>query len=81
MKHKPNLFTEENMKLSSEARDKLVSEWYEKWTQELINAGYDGVINKLHWKINEVVVFDSKQIKSATNNNWAFDKNNPDIFK
>jgi hypothetical protein len=26
MKHKPNLFTEENMKLSSEARDKLVSE-------------------------------------------------------
>jgi hypothetical protein len=49
MKHKPNLFTEENMKLSSEARDKLVSEWYEKWTQELINAGYDGVINKLHW--------------------------------
>ena len=57
----------------------LVAQWYEKGTQSLRDAGYDGVIVKEWWKIKEVVAFDSNQIKSATDNIGTFDKNNPDI--
>ena len=55
----------------------------------MFDEGYDGVIAKLSpfdtgrddgiWKINEIVVFDSTQIKSATDNNGSYDPNKPDI--
>ena len=44
--------------------------------QELRKQGHDGIINK---ELNEIVVFDSTQIKSAIGNTGAFDENNPDI--
>ena len=35
-----------------------------------------------HWRWNiEYVAFEPNQIKSATDNIWTFDKNNPDIYK
>ena len=58
-------------------------------SEYMFDEGYDGVIAKLSpfdtgrddgiWKINEIVVFDSTQIKSATDNNGSYDPNNPDI--
>lgn len=45
-------------------------------------AWYDWYIAKMYWwdtPWNEYVVWDSNQIKSATDNVWTFDKNNPDI--
>ena len=41
--------------------------------------GYDGVIEESEKGLGEYVVFDSTQIKSATENNGDFDPNNPDI--
>jgi hypothetical protein len=57
----------------------LYDEWYENWTKALRGAWYDWVIIKENWNITEWVVFEPEQIKSATDNVWTFDKNNPDI--
>ena len=44
----------------------------------LQNAWYDGIIYEWdNW--TEYAVFNPNQIKSATDNVWTFDKNNPDI--
>jgi len=60
--------------------------WYWEWsdkmkernTQALRDKWYDGVIWYDRGK-KEYVVFEPNQIKSATDNIWTFDKNNPDI--
>ena len=44
--------------------------------QELQRRGYDGLIDNLY---GQYAVFNSKQIKSATDNIGTFDKNNADI--
>lgn len=47
---------------------------------KLKNAGYDGIMLKgVEGDVQEVVVFDNKQIKSATGNSGKFDSTNPDI--
>jgi hypothetical protein len=40
---------------------------------------YDGAMLYLDGELDQVIAFDSKQIKSATGNNGAFDPSNPDI--
>ena len=55
-----------------------------KFREALQNAGYDGVIYEFDGTIGwekqmEIVAFEPSQIKSATDNIWTFDKNNPDI--
>jgi hypothetical protein len=54
----------------------LGSEQSKELTKLIIKDGYDGIIGG-----TEIVVFSSKQIKSATNNNGNFDKNNNNIFE
>ncbi|MBO7645885.1 MAG: hypothetical protein J6S52_02620, partial [Prevotella sp.] len=49
----------------------------EEFTNELKKRGYDGVMQSKDG--DEVVVFDANQIKSATENNGNFDRNNADI--
>lgn len=61
--------------------EKMYAEWYEKGTQALRDAWFDGVIDNMGWEMKQVIVFEPTQIKSATNNIWAFDKTNPDIYK
>ena len=51
-----------------------------KFREALQKAGYDGVWYKYgDWVQDEIVAFEPNQIKSATDNIWTFDKNNPDI--
>lgn len=47
------------------------------FTKELKKQGYDGVMQSEDG--DEIVVFDSRQIKSATDNIGTFDPDNPDI--
>ena len=50
----------------------------EELARYLQNAWYDGIIYEWdNW--TEYAVFNSNQIKSATDNVWTYDKNNPDI--
>jgi len=69
---------------------KTPTEMWGKWTKTTDQIAswakrnwYDGVIFKNveeNWKnTNQYAVFNSNQIKSATDNIWTFDKNNPDI--
>ncbi len=46
--------------------------------QKLQSKGYDGIIWKYGTSPMEVSVFDPRQVKSATDNNGTFDRNNPD---
>ncbi len=52
-------------------------------TEVLKRAGYDSIIARSYDgntnPINQIVVFESNQIKSATDNIGTFDKDNPDI--
>ena len=51
-----------------------------RFTEALEKAWYDGVWFKYdNWVQDEIVAFNPNQIKSATDNIWTFDKNNPDI--
>ncbi len=50
----------------------LTPEMISKYKSE----GYDGIINE-PW--NEIIAFDSTQVKSAIGNNGGFDRTNPDI--
>ena len=51
-----------------------------KFREALQKAGYDGVWYKYgDWVQDEIVAFEPNQIKSASDNIWTFDKNNPDI--
>lgn len=47
-----------------------------EYKAELTKAGYDGIINEVH---NEIVAFESTQIKSAIGNQGTYDSTNPDI--
>ena len=47
-----------------------------EYKAELIRRGYDGIVNKEH---NEIVAFESTQIKSAIGNRGTYDFTNPDI--
>jgi hypothetical protein len=47
-----------------------------EYKAELIKRGYDGIVNKEH---NEIVAFESTQIKSAIGNQGTYDFTNPDI--
>jgi hypothetical protein len=47
-----------------------------EYKAELIKRGYDGIVNKEH---NEIVAFESTQIKSAIGNRGTYDFTNPDI--
>lgn len=50
-----------------------------KFREALQKKGYDWVwLKRENWN-NEIVAFEPNQIKSATDNIWTFDKNNPDI--
>jgi len=49
-----------------------------EYKAELTKAGYDGIINEVH---NEIVAFESTQIKSAIGNEGTYDPTNPDIRK
>ena len=50
----------------------------EEVRQELIRRGYDGLIDEY---MDEIVVFDPTQIKSATGNRGTFDPTDPSILK
>lgn len=61
----------------SDGADRMASMYItEKYKAELIEQGYDGIINEAY---NEIVAFDPTQIKSATGNQGTFDPANPDI--
>ena len=47
--------------------------------EEILRSGYDGIISSEEDLETEYVVFDSRQIKSATDNAGSFDSKNPDI--
>ena len=47
--------------------------------EEILRSGYDGIISSEEDMETEYVVFDSRQIKSATDNAGSFDSKNPDI--
>lgn len=49
-----------------------------KFKELMIEKWYDG-IEAREWGVRSYWVFGSSQIKSATDNIWAFDVNNPDI--
>lgn len=62
---------------TSDTADRMVSMYItEQYKNELIEQGYDGIINEAY---NEIVVFEPTQIKSATGNVGTFDVTNPDI--
>ena len=60
--------------LTTSANDAEFNKWYNKK-----NSPYDGYIVSFNDGEKMVVVNSSSQIKSATDNIWAFDVNNPDI--
>ena len=47
--------------------------------EDILHRGYDGIISSEEDMETEYVVFDSRQIKSATDNAGSFDSKNPDI--
>jgi hypothetical protein len=69
----------------SQGRD-VASDASKAWTDDLKNKGHDGVILTgagVNWKDapNEYVIFDPRQIKSATGNRGTFNPSEPDITK
>lgn len=63
--------------LSTQSRELV-----DRWTDSLIAQGYDGVVmtqQTADGPVEEVVVFNPVQVKSATGNNGNFDPANPDI--
>lgn len=56
---------------------------WENWLNDLVRESwFDGIISRIYnsdaeW--NEYIVFKPNQIKSATDNIWTYDINNPDI--
>ena len=72
----PYYATAEDMRRLAEANDPDVSE---KFTKDLIAEGYDGVYFNGDLR-GEWVAFDSRQIKSATDNRGTFDAGNADIY-
>lgn len=61
-----------------EGTEERLAQAYEKGTQDLISAGYDGVIAQFD-RVNELVAFSAEQIKSATDNMGEFSSFNADI--
>jgi predicted RNA methylase len=69
-------FPKEYEKYSEMSNNKGLSR---DFTNKLVSQGYDGVYAKNKYNENELVVFNSNQIKLADGTNTTFDGNNPDI--
>jgi len=51
----------------------------EQWLQNLSKATWKDWVFFEKWWSEQYVLWDNSQVKSATDNIWTFDKNNPDI--
>jgi hypothetical protein len=81
-----NIFDKNSIWLQEWAQitSNVVNKWGDEFTKFLKEKWYDGIKESTHdwfnkWEKYNYIAFEPNQIKSATDNIWTFDKNNPDI--